>query len=126
MIVYKATNQLNGKIYIGATVKSFKKRVKGHTKSIGRGSRLYFHREVRKYGIENFKWEVICICPNIESLYEQEQYYIALYDSMQSGYNNTSGGLNCVFSERIKKQMKESCARFRDKDTQLIPQLNIF
>ncbi len=112
MIIYKATNRLNGKVYIGATTKSLKDRIKFHIISVKYSLGSCFHKAIRKYGIENFKWEVICICPNINSLNEQEQYYIKFYDTMNIGYNNTSGGTSgYTMSERIKKQTRKSIIR---------------
>lgn len=58
----------------------------------------YFYRAIRKYGWENFSWEVIE--DNIateEELNEKEKYYIQKYDcfdNKEKGYNTTSGGEN--------------------------------
>ena len=107
MIIYKATNLVNGKIYIGQTTRTLQERKKSHNQLAKRGT-PYFRKAIIKYGINNFKWQVICICPNIDSLNDQEQYYIAYYDSMNKGYNLTSGGLNYIMSEKSKKKMSES------------------
>ncbi len=110
MIVYKATNNVNGKMYIGQTVKTLEYRRKKHNKSVKEGNCPYFYRALLKYGKDNFKWEVICICPNVDILNEQEQYYIAFYNSMNEriGYNLTSGGLNCVVSGRTKEKCRQA------------------
>lgn len=112
MIIYKATNRLNGKVYIGATTKSLGQRMKLHINPPRTSNKTYFVRSLKKYGAENFKWQVICICPNLKSLYEQERYYIRLYNTMNVGYNDTSGGINnYLLSERIKTQMRKSVIR---------------
>ena len=105
MIIYKATNLVNGKCYIGQTVKLLKYRKSEHIKNMLNGSFSYFCNALRKYKTENFKWEIICICPNIKELDIQEQYYIKLYNSIENGYNLTSGGSRCIYSDKTKKKM---------------------
>ncbi len=107
-IIYKVTNKLNGKIYIGQSRKTLAKRKSEHMReSNGRG-KTYFNKAIRKYGIDGFTWQVICICPNIDSLNEQEEYYIAFYDSMNTGYNLTSGGKNCIMSDESKEKIRQA------------------
>ena len=108
MIIYKAKNIVNGKIYIGQTINTLNHRKLGHLHHANNNSDTYFARAIRKYGIDNFKWQVVCICPNLDVLNEQEQYYISFYGSMNNGYNLTSGGLNCEPSEETKKKISES------------------
>ncbi len=108
MIVYRATNLINGKIYIGQTIKTLTRRKSKHLYDTNHGSPLYFHKALRKYGFNNFKWQVICICPNINILNEQEEYYIAFYNSMNNGYNMTSGGKNYIPSEETKQKISEN------------------
>ena len=108
MIIYKATNKENGKIYIGQSVETLAKRKAIHIRDANNNNSLYFHKALRKYGVDNFKWQVICICPNIDILNEQEVYYIAFYDSFNNGYNLTKGGDGTVgykFSEEQKEKM---------------------
>ena len=78
----------------------------GETK---RGSDTHFHNAIRKYGIENFRWDVLEICQDINSLNEQEQYYIAYYRSTNRvlGYNLQSGGLNFTMSEETCKKLSK-------------------
>lgn len=53
MIIYKATNKINGKVYIGQSHKSLEERMRRHKNdSIRQDS--YFYRAIRKYGWENF------------------------------------------------------------------------
>ncbi|MGL5675492.1 MAG: GIY-YIG nuclease family protein [Cellulosilyticaceae bacterium] len=94
MIVYKATNLLNGKVYIGITTKTLKHRISIHKKD-AKSKQTYFYRALSKYGFENFKWEVLDTADNIEKLHELEVHYIKQYDSFDNkrkGYNTTSGG----------------------------------
>lgn len=107
MIIYKVTNLINGKIYIGQTIKSLEKRKMAHIWKAKNNGSFYFYRALNKYGIENFKWKVICICPNLNSLNKQEEYYIVYYDSMNNGYNCTSGGLNSLHSKETKNKIRQ-------------------
>ena len=100
---------MNGKVYIGQSIRSLDKRKADHIKSINSYG-FSFQNALRKYGINGFKWQVICICPNIDSLNEQEQYYITFYNSMDrtQGYNLTSGGKNYTVSEETKEKLRQA------------------
>lgn len=95
MLIYKATNQINNKVYIGQTQLSLEERKKSHYYDSKRLD-TYFYRAINKYGWNNFIWEVIH--DNIEDEDELdywEQYYIKLYESFdnkEKGYNTQSGG----------------------------------
>lgn len=102
MIVYKAINLINNKPYIGQTTTSIEQRKAEHLRRSSNGSRGYFHSAIRKHGKDNFKWEVLMTCPNLYSLNEAEVFFIKYYDSMDNGYNLTSGGLNCTVSEETR------------------------
>ncbi len=110
MIVYIATNQVNGKVYIGQTVKTLNIRKNNHISVSNSGCSIYFHNAIRKHGADNFKWETIRICDNIESLNVFEQYYILYYNSMDRGvgYNMTSGGLNYAVSDETKEKIRQA------------------
>lgn len=49
------------------------------------------YQAIRKYGVENFSFEVLEEC-DISLLDEKEVYYINLYNSYKEGYNATLGG----------------------------------
>lgn len=53
MIVYKATNKLNDKVYIGITTKTLRHRMSIHKKD-AKVKNTYFYRAIRKYGFDNF------------------------------------------------------------------------
>ena len=92
--IYKVTNIINGKIYIGQTIQSVKDRWYRHC---GKSSlskeemNTHFKRAILKYGKENFKIETIEICDS-QKLNEREKFYISYYDSYNNGYNSTLGG----------------------------------
>lgn len=94
MLIYKATNLINNKVYIGQTHKTLEERIKRHKNDYQRRD-SYFYRAIRKYGWENFKWEVIDDSAiTDEELNKLEKYYIKMYNSFDNkdkGYNSTSG-----------------------------------
>lgn len=62
-IIYKVTNLINSKCYIGQTTKSLDDRRFIHIKDAKRQKyNSLFHKAIIKYGIDNFKWEVLCVC----------------------------------------------------------------
>lgn len=106
-IIYKITNTINGKIYIGQTTKTLEERLKYHKRDSQRLD-TFFYRAIKKYGWENFKAEIIDDSANTkEELDALEQYYIKKYncfDNPNVGYNTQSGGHSF-------KMTKEECQR---------------
>lgn len=94
MIIYKATNLVNGKMYIGLTTQTLDNRIQGHYwQTINNHKNYHFYNAIRKYGWENFKWEVIDdTAKTLDELCEKEIYWIAHYDTYNNGYNSTLGG----------------------------------
>ncbi len=90
--IYKITNKINNKCYIGQTVMNIEKRWDAHRKCIGKENGCPgLRRAFEKYGLENFKFEIVIICFDTDlSKYEKE--YIKKYDSFKNGYNLTHGG----------------------------------
>ena len=85
MNIYKTTNLINNKIYIGQDSKDRE----GY---LGSGSLLRY--AIRKYGRENFKKEVLEICATKEELDAAEKKWIEFYHSQDKtiGYNIAFGG----------------------------------
>lgn len=93
MIIYKVINIKNNKLYIGMTTKTLKYRKNTHLNSMKCGSNYIFHNAIRKYGIDNFEWEIICECFSKEELNEKEIYYIKEFNTLTpNGYNISTGG----------------------------------
>lgn len=90
--IYKITNRVNNKVYIGQTRFTIEHRFKQHIKNYTiehRKQPLYL--AFAKYGLDNFSVEQIEECP-VEKLDEREIFWIAKYDSFKKGYNATLGG----------------------------------
>lgn len=90
--IYKITNRVNGKVYIGQTRFTVEHRFKQHIKNYNVEHRMQpLYMAFAKYGIENFTVETVEEC-SIEKLDEREIFWIAKYDSFKNGYNATLGG----------------------------------
>ena len=89
--IYKVTNNINKKIYIGQTIQDENIRWNHHIREASNGSNTKFHRALRKYGKDGFIWEVIEEVDN-DKLNEREIYWISYYNSYKQGYNSTTGG----------------------------------
>lgn len=95
LIIYKITNKVNGKPYIGYTKTSIIDRWKKHIQKLKAGTNRKLYDAMRKYGVENFSIEEIDSdqTNNIKEWLELETLYIIIYDSVDSGYNMTYGGI---------------------------------
>ena len=97
--IYKITNKINNKIYIGKTTRNPEVRWKEHirdsknNKNNKKNNNILLYNAFNKYEIDNFSFEVITEEKN-EKLNEKEKKYIQLYNSFsrQNGYNITDGG----------------------------------
>ena len=109
MLIYKATNVLNNKSYIGQTTTTFNNRISGHKhRALYENDNNKFYNAIRKYGWENFIWEIVEESSDWtqEQLNQKEQYYIKLYNTIDEGYNILKGG-NCSLTDGSK--MAELC-----------------
>ena len=104
--IYKATNTLTGKCYIGFD-SNWPVRKSGHLSS---KENTYFHSTIKKYGKDAFIWEIIYQSyDRNHCLKEMEPYFIKENDSYQNGYNMTIGGegaIGKVVSEETKSKMR--------------------
>lgn len=106
-IVYKVTNKINNKYYIGKTIQDFNRYIKRQISNtnINKQPNRAFYRAIRKYGSDNFEWSILWKgeCSN-EWLDELEKYYIYFYDSFgKNGYNMTEGGEGNINSGKYKR-----------------------
>ena len=91
--IYKITNTINQKCYIGQTIKTLEKRFSQHKNNYTKPyfSQLVLYKAFKKYGIENFVFEEVEEVEN-NLLDEREKYWIKFYNSYQNGYNSTIRG----------------------------------
>lgn len=102
-IIYKITNRVNNKVYIGLTTQGLLQRQREHICRFNRGERDHkLYNAMRKYGIESFSFEPICSALLEEHLKELEIYFITEYNSFNRGYNMTTGGDTVSFEIRQK------------------------
>ena len=107
-IIYKITNIINGKVYIGQTIRTFKERYEG---SIENTKNRHLKSAIEKYGVDAFVVdEQLDTAETKEELDRKEQYYIQLYGSDQrdKGYNIMSGGSRGKQAEESKKLISEA------------------
>jgi group I intron endonuclease len=110
-IIYKVTNKINGKVYIGQTIQSLEQRKSEHkSDAFVRNRGCYFHNALRKYRWNSFEWMVIDESDDINKLNELEKKYIKKYDSINKnfGYNLTEGGLNSKPNNITRQKISET------------------
>ena len=116
--IYKITNSLNGKIYIGKTLQTPEERFKEHIRDSKkeRCEKRPLYDAINKYGAENFLLETIEECSD-NIVNEREIYWIEYYQSFNYGYNATKGGdgkqyldydLICSVYEQVKNGIEVS------------------
>lgn len=84
--IYKTTNIINGKIYIGKAT---------NRESTYLGSGVDITQAIKKYGKENFTREILEYCTSDKELNKKEKYWITFFNSTNEnvGYNLQEGGI---------------------------------
>lgn len=92
--IYKITNKLNNKVYIGQTKNKIQARFKAHLTAARLGKTFRFYQAIRKHGEEAFYIEEVCTVNTIEEANILETKYILEFmsNNPKYGYNGTSGG----------------------------------
>lgn len=93
-IVYKITNRISNKSYVGYTTRTFDQRWNAHLSSTRQGSKFRFHSAIRKYGIDSWYLEIIFEDESIELCKKKEEQFITEMNltNNQFGYNAKPGG----------------------------------
>lgn len=113
--IYKITNLINGKIYIGKH--TFSKLDNNYF-----GSGIAIKKAIALYGKDKFSKEIICICETEKELNEKEIFYIKEFDTFKNGYNMTLGGegmLGNVPSAETIKKASETRKQFYKNNPQM-------
>lgn len=119
-VIYRATNTVNGKYYIGYAV-DFEKRKNEHLYKAKRNERQYFHNAIRKYGEDSFTWEIL----KEDATLEDEIFFIEKYQSFytyEKGYNLTKGGegkLGFIPHEETREKLRKSHTGKKPTEKQL-------
>lgn len=106
--VYKITNKVNNKVYIGITNQGSGARYRHHWYESRIGEPSPIHRSMAKYGEENFTLEIIDFADTYDELKEKEKYWIKQYNSTDrtKGYNLTEGG-DGTFGKKHSEETKD-------------------
>lgn len=119
--IYKITNKIDNKIYIGQTIRDIYLRWKEHKKK--RTNCKYLKAAFEKHGLENFDFKLICISFD-NNLNELETYYIKKYNSLvPNGYNLRNGGNNGKLNEETKQKISESLKKNKTRHSEQTMQL---
>src|SRR5208283_2983105 len=110
MIIYKITNSINNKAYVGQSQTSLEERWNHHKSDAKRNDRnSHFYNAIRKYGTDCWKFDILEEIDDIELLNEAEKKWIEYYDTFNNGYNSTNGGENgYIFSEETKEKLRQA------------------
>lgn len=103
--VYKHTNKVNNKVYIGITSRS-DPTIRWGTGGKGYGKSTRFATAIKKYGWDNFSHEILFEGLTRDEAVEKEQELIAFYKSndRKYGYNSTSGGEFFTLTDEVKQK----------------------
>ena len=106
--IYLITNTINGKRYVGQTIQDdIQKRWKAHRDCKKNSCGSYLLNVYKKYGIEKFKFQIICICFD-EACNQLEIEYIKKFNTLApNGYNLLEGGNNRKCHPETKKLLSE-------------------
>lgn len=121
--IYKITNKINNKIYIGFTSKTIQERLQEHINKSQKSSakKQIIHKAIKKYGKENFIIEEVDSSTDYNyCLNVLEPYYIKLYNALDKsiGYNVGTGGeggdnyTNNPMLEEIRNKISQSLKNF--------------
>ena len=107
MYIYKFTHISTGKCYIGQTIQDPNRRRLEHISHSRHSTKEYhFHNAIRKYGVDNFIFEVIATATTLEELNLLEIKYVDEFDSINNGYNIRNAGGNKRHSLDSIERMK--------------------
>lgn len=111
-LIYLVTNLVNGKQYVGMTIRSLEERRREHEYHAKNNvSNSILHRAMCKYGFENFNWQTI-VYTDEDNLNVLEMSYVDFYNTKApNGYNLTDGGEGTngyTFTDEQRKNLSKA------------------
>ena len=108
--IYSITNKLNGKVYIGKSVNIHKRWENHINRSVQDNPKCVIHKAIKKYGVNNFIFEIVEVTESVELINEREIYWIDHYQTYLKarGYNRTMGGDGGKLTEESLGQMTQT------------------
>ena len=120
--IYKATNKITGKSYIGFD-SNWPSRKERHQENAAYNREGKFYDSIRKHGWESFEWSILYqSLDNDYTLNIMEPHFIKEYDTFNKGYNMTEGGEGCFGATTNKIWINDGSKHQRLEKTELIPE----
>ncbi len=113
-IVYKITNAINNKVYIGVTQHPLKKRWQQHKCNANKKS-YHLYNAMKKYGFDNFNIEVFFEVNTKKEMLDKEIELISLHKSndRRYGYNNSTGGESSRKGCKLTQEQKNKISHYQ-------------
>lgn len=105
VIIYKVTNNINGKVYIGQTKRTLQCRWKQHCYAVHSKHRFLFlklQKAIKEFGVDNFSIEQIDSAESKAEADEKEVFWIKFYNAIEDGYNSSPGGKAGGHRKKVK------------------------
>lgn len=111
--IYKATNLVTGKSYIGRTTSTLNKRITWHYSNAKKRKHKNnkFFDALLEFGIYDWKWDVLDTTEDKEESFDLEEFYIQKFDTVENGYNSKAGDRTPWL--KGKKMPEEFCEKLR-------------
>lgn len=120
--IYKATNLINGKSYVGFD-SAWPKRMNRHLENANYNREGKFYDAIRKYGWDKFQWEILYQSEDKEhTLNIMEPRFIKEHNTFNQGYNMTEGGEGCFGATTNKIWINDGHNHKRLEKDQVIPE----
>lgn len=118
MFIYKISNTVNNKVYIGQSIRPVEERFKRHINDAMNGVLdTHFARAIRLYGPDKFHIEIIDTAASQEELTQKEHDYIVKYNSVEDGYNETDAISKCggnTYKSKTEEEMNVIKEKIRE------------
>lgn len=130
--VYKITNNINDKVYIGQTTENLKHRFSRHKGyQLNQGDKI--HRAMKKYGTENFNISLVEEVDSQEKLNKREYFWINELNTINKGYNINNDGKKCggdtlsshPDKDNIYKKISKSVMGGKNHKAQAVRAINV-